>query len=64
LAVPDGIESYYGWLATQHLSNLADASRKQLVTAREEKVNAVIANVAELYPVPLQTVNHPGRKGS
>jgi len=52
LAVPDGIESYYGWLATQHLTNLADASRKPLVAAREEKVNAAIANVAELYPVP------------
>jgi len=52
LAVPDGIELYYGWLATQHLTNLADASRKQLVAAREDKVNAAIANVAELYPVP------------
>jgi len=52
LAVPDGIESYYGWLATQHLTNLADASRKPLVAAREDKVNAAMENVAELYPVP------------
>lgn len=52
LSVPDGIEAYYGWLATQHLSKIADTSRQQLVAAREEKVNAAIANVAEQYPAP------------
>jgi soluble lytic murein transglycosylase len=52
LTVPEGIESYYGWLATQRLAKLADTSRKQLVAAREDKVNAAIASVAELYPAP------------
>ena len=52
LAIPDGIESYYGWLATQRLSNLADSSRRPLVTAREDKVSTAITSVSDLYPAP------------
>ena len=52
LAIPDSIESYYGWLASQRLSELAGASRKDIVTDREERVNSAIASVADSYPAP------------
>jgi soluble lytic murein transglycosylase len=52
LAVPDGIESYYGWLATQRLTSLAAGARAGIVHEREERVNTAIANVADVYPAP------------
>lgn len=52
LAVPDGLESYYGWLATQRLRNLSASSKGNLVAEREERVNKSIASVSELYPAP------------
>ena len=52
LAVPDGIDSYYGWLASQRLAALAGKERAEIVTEREGRVNSAIANVAETYPAP------------
>ena len=52
LAVPDGIESYYGWLATQRLENLAGTAKASLVSEREQRFNSSLANVAESYPAP------------
>jgi len=52
LMVPDSIESYYGWLASQRLSALAGPSRAEIVAKREERVNSTIASVAGLYPAP------------
>jgi soluble lytic murein transglycosylase len=52
LMVPDGIESYYGWLATQRLAALAGTARAEGVAKREERVNSAIASVAETYPAP------------
>jgi soluble lytic murein transglycosylase len=52
LLVPDSIESYYGWLASQRLSALAGPSRAEVVAQREERVNTSIASVADLYPAP------------
>ena len=52
LSIPDGIESYYGWLATQRLRNLATKARTAIVNEREQRVNDSIANVAPLYPAP------------
>ena len=52
LNVPDGIDSYYGWLASQHLSKLAGPSRADIVAKREEQVNSAIDSVSELYPAP------------
>ena len=52
LAVPDSIESYYGWLASQRLSALAEKSRAEIVAEREERVNTAIASVADSYPAP------------
>ena len=52
LMVPDSIDSYYGWLATQRLRELAGTARASMIAEREAKVKASIANVAELYPAP------------
>ena len=52
LMVPDGIESYYGWLASQRLAALGGPSRAEIVAKREERVNSAIASVADSYPAP------------
>ena len=52
LAIPDSIESYYGWLATQRLSTLAGPSRAEILANREERINSAIASVADSYPAP------------
>jgi peptidoglycan lytic transglycosylase len=52
LTIPDGIESYYGWLATSRLSELAGSSRRELVAEREARVNDAIASVSDSYPAP------------
>jgi len=52
LSVPDSIESYYGWLATQRLASLAGKARADIVAQRESRVNTAIANVADQYPAP------------
>ena len=52
LAVPDGLESYYGWLASQRLAALAGKSRAEIVAEREARVNSAIASVASSYPAP------------
>ncbi len=52
LAVPDSIESYYGWLASQRLAKLAGPSRAEIVAKREERVNTAINSVADTYPAP------------
>jgi soluble lytic murein transglycosylase len=52
LAVPDGIDSYYGWLASQRLATLAGKERAEIVAERESRVSSAIANVAATYPAP------------
>ena len=52
LAVSDGVESYYGWLASQRLAALAGSSRAEIVAKREERVNDAIASVTDAYPAP------------
>jgi hypothetical protein len=52
LTVPDGIESYYGWLASQRLAALAGPSRAEIVARREERVNSAIDSGADDYPAP------------
>ena len=52
LAVPDGLESYYGWLASQRLAALAGKAQAEIVAEREARVNSAIANVAGSYPAP------------
>ena len=52
LAIPDSIESYYGWLASQRLAKLAGQGRAEIVNRREERVNSAIASVDDSYPAP------------
>jgi len=52
LSIPDGIESYYGWLATQRLRSLAGKSRNEIVSEREQRVGDSIVRIADLYPAP------------
>jgi soluble lytic murein transglycosylase-like protein/outer membrane protein assembly factor BamD (BamD/ComL family) len=52
LAIPDRVDSYYGWLATQRLLALDNPARRPVVNARAERVNAQIKSAASLYPVP------------
>jgi len=52
LTVPDSVESYYGWLATQRLNALAGPSRAEIVAKREGRVNDAIDSVADAYPAP------------
>jgi len=52
LTIPDSIDSYYGWLASQRLSALAGPARTEIVANREERVNTAIAAVEDAYPAP------------
>ena len=53
LAIGDGVESYYGWLATNRLAALAGrGERGALVAQREAAVKSAIAAVANSYPAP------------
>jgi soluble lytic murein transglycosylase len=52
LTIPDRVDSYYGWLATQRLLALDNPARRPVVNARAERVNAQIKSAASLYPVP------------
>jgi soluble lytic murein transglycosylase len=52
LRIPDGVDSYYGWLATERLPKLNNTANNVLVDDRIDEVNSAIAKVAELYPAP------------
>jgi len=52
LAIPDGIDSYYGWLATERLPKLNDTANTVRVDDRIDDVNRAIAKVADQYPAP------------
>jgi peptidoglycan lytic transglycosylase len=52
LSIPDGPDSYYGWLASKRLKKLSDDSKENLVSEREDQVNSSIAAVADSYPAP------------
>lgn len=52
LAIPDSVDSYYGWLATTRLLALSNAARQSAVNARADRVNAQINSTRNLYPAP------------
>ena len=52
LAVPSGIDSYYGWLATERMANIADSKRRALVDERVDRNRSQAASVAAAYPAP------------
>lgn len=51
-SVPDGINSYYGWLATERMTILKDVGRRTILDERVQRVNSEIAAAAEEYPAP------------
>ena len=52
LTIPDGIESYYGWLATGRLQELAGRDKPEIVARRQSAVRSAIASIASSYPAP------------
>ncbi len=50
LAVPAGMDSYYGWLASDRLATFGDAQRRPLVEERSKRVKAQVAAVADRFP--------------
>ena len=52
LAIPDGVESYYGWQATRRLEAIAGRQRAEIVADRERQVRAAIDAVEASYPAP------------
>ena len=52
LAVPGGIDSYYGWLATDRLINMADSKQRTLLTERTDRNASQAAAAVDLYPAP------------
>jgi len=52
LSVPGGIDSYYGWLATERLANIADGKRRAFVNERADRNRSQAASVADKFPAP------------
>lgn len=52
LAVPGGIDSYYGWLATDRLINMADSKQRLLLAERTDRNATQAAAAADRYPAP------------
>jgi soluble lytic murein transglycosylase len=52
LAVPGGIDSYYGWLATDRLGSIADGRKGALADERADRNKSQAAAVVDKYPVP------------
>jgi soluble lytic murein transglycosylase len=51
-SVPDGINSYFGWLATERMTALADRGERTILEARKQRINSDIAAAADDYPAP------------
>ncbi|MGH9874422.1 MAG: transglycosylase SLT domain-containing protein [Pyrinomonadaceae bacterium] len=56
LAVPSGIDSYYGWLATDRLINMADSRQRTLLAERTDRNASQAALAADRYPAPYRQV--------
>jgi soluble lytic murein transglycosylase len=56
LSVPAGIDSYYGWLATDRLASVADGRSRGFAGDRIEKVKGQIDQVLDSYPVPYRQI--------
>ena len=52
LAVPGGIDSYYGWLASERLGHLLDGKRQSRVQERLNRNKSQAEVVADRYPAP------------
>jgi soluble lytic murein transglycosylase-like protein/TolA-binding protein len=56
LAVNDKPDSYYGWLATERLTSLADTQRRSLLTARANRIRGQVSSVSSQYPAPYREI--------
>jgi soluble lytic murein transglycosylase len=56
LAVPGGIDSYYGWLATDRLINMADSKQRLLLAERTNQNLTQAASAVDRYPAPYRQV--------
>lgn len=54
MLIPDSLDSYYGGLATKHLSSLVSQARRAEVAARISRVNSQLASSSQLYPAPFR----------
>lgn len=52
LAVPGGIDSYYGWLANDRLENIGNASRRSQLAERISRNRSQATAIADRYPAP------------
>jgi soluble lytic murein transglycosylase len=52
LSVPGGINSYYGWLATDRLSGLVDSDRRVALNQRLSRLSTEARNISDQYPAP------------
>ena len=52
LSIPGGINSYYGWLATDRLSGLAGSNGRAALNQRLSRLSTEARNVADQYPAP------------
>ena len=56
LAVPGGIDSYYGWLATDHLASVADGRSRGFAGERLARIREQLDQVSDSYPVPYRQI--------
>ena len=56
LVIPDSIDSYYGALATKHLSAMSAARQRPEVAARINRVNSQATTSSQLYPAPYREI--------
>lgn len=52
LAIPDSLNTYHGWLATERLLKLIDNSRRLIVLERLNRVKADVSRALRQYPAP------------
>lgn len=52
LLVPGGIDSYYGWLATERLQSIGDSKRREMVDERMSRNRSQASAAADRYPAP------------
>lgn len=55
MSIPGGINSYYGWLATDRLSGLVDSSRRAALDQRLSRLSTEARSVSAQYPAPYRT---------
>jgi soluble lytic murein transglycosylase len=54
-AIPDGLGSYYGWLATERLSAMKNERARELAAQRSARVTQQLGAAASQYPAPYRT---------